>query len=573
VYTETSPSGEGTFTFAVRAVGSDRRSGPPIMRSFVLDMIAPIVTISGSPGSGTTTRSTSTSFVLAFVPAEPPDSTIECSRTGTGGIFATSSCANQTGLAQGTHRFAARGRDAAGNVGAAAEVTWTIDTAAPVVVLGGTPADGTVTRTTSTSLTWSFVGNVPGGTLECRLAGPGTSESFSAPNCRNRTQLADGRWTFALQGRDAAGNVSEAVSISWTVDTTGPSVAWGGDSTPADGAVTMNGAVHFTWGFVDAAEAAAGHLELSLDGTTFSSATGTYTATITAAGAFNFYARGVDGVGNPGPVLHRSFTLTVPGPTVSIGGSPAEGARTNVATNLTFSAIGAQRYECSRDGAGYATCTSPQSYAYATGGSQDGAKTFAVRAFDAAGNVGDSATRTFVWDTVGPTVVVTGAPPENALVNRFNVTFTAEAGSTFQCRFNSGAWVACNDGQAFESGQIDADRTFEVQAFDVLGNPGPISLFHYHLDTISPDTFLDSTPPFMNVGNNATFVFHSNDPNAQFRCWLDDPTFSHPSFPCASPVVFSNMTFGMHTFSVQSFDLAGNNDSTFPGKSWTNLMP
>ncbi len=92
-------------------------------------------------------------------------------------------------------------------------------------------------------------------------------------------------------------------------------------------------------------------------------------------------------------------------PETTIDSNPANPTNSTTAT-FTFSGtdnVAVTSFECSLDGALFATCTSGETYNNLT----DGSHVFEVRAIDAAGNVDETpASYTWLVDTIAPTLVV-----------------------------------------------------------------------------------------------------------------------------------------------------------------------
>ena len=82
-------------------------------------------------------------------------------------------------------------------------------------------------------------------------------------------------------------------------------------------------------------------------------------------------------------------------------------------------------------------------------------------------------------------------------------------------------------------------RTFDVQTYDFSGNP--------------PDTVIDSGPTAPTNATAATFAFHATQPGATFQCTLD----ASAAAPCTSPVTYSGLAEGAHTFSVAATTTSG----------------
>ena len=138
-------------------------------------------------------------------------------------------------------------------------------------------------------------------------------------------------------------------------------------------------------------------------------------------------------------------------------------------------------FECKLDGAAYSACTSPKDYTNLSNGSH----TFEVRATDAAGNVDATpASRTFSvnvspppQDTTPPVTSLdsNSGPVEGTTVKQKDATFTFssnEAGSTFECKLDSGPYSACSSPKRY-TGLANGTHTFLVRAKDAAGNTDP----------------------------------------------------------------------------------------------------
>ncbi|MCS7051993.1 MAG: hypothetical protein NZL87_10285, partial [Thermomicrobium sp.] len=107
-------------------------------------------------------------------------------------------------------------------------------------------------------------------------------------------------------------------------------------------------------------------------------------------------------------------------------------------------------------------------------------------------------------------------------------------------------------------------RTFDLRFDDVRVTPPMVT----PPDTTPPETTLTAVPAATTEETTATFAFVANEP-ATFRCSLDGA----PAQPCTSPITYSNLTVGLHTFSVTATDAAGNNDPTPATYAWEITRP
>src|SRR5436190_16334072 len=131
------------------------------------------------------------------------------------------------GLADGSHSFQVKARDAVGNDSTVTTRSWTIDTTPPP---GPSIDSGPSDPSNSTSSSFSFSDTEPGASFLCQLDGAGFS-SCTSP--KSYSGLADGSHSFQVKARDAAGNDSTVTTRSWTIVTTAPP-APSIDSAPTD---------------------------------------------------------------------------------------------------------------------------------------------------------------------------------------------------------------------------------------------------------------------------------------------------------------------------------------------------
>jgi hypothetical protein len=197
----------GSHTFTVRAVDPSGNVGSSVLRSWTVDTVPPVPTITGGPAHGSHTNQSSATFTLGT-----NEGTLSCTLNG-----APAACAagpkSFTGLADGTYTFVLRATDAAGNQASVAR-SWTVDTVPPSVTLAGGPAQGSFTRSTGAS----FTIGTSDGALSCLLDGNAVA---CTPPTVALGGLKNGAHTFSVQAVDAAGNAASA-SRKWTVDTVKP---------------------------------------------------------------------------------------------------------------------------------------------------------------------------------------------------------------------------------------------------------------------------------------------------------------------------------------------------------------
>ena len=83
-------------------------------------------------------------------------------------------------------------------------------------------------------------------------------------------------------------------------------------------------------------------------------------------------------------------------------------------------------------------------------------------------------------------------------------------------------------------------------------------------DGEAPDTAIDNGPVDPTRNADAAFRF-SSEPGARYECSLDGAAW----ISCASPIGYSGLVAGAHTFAVRATDASNNTDATPATYSWT----
>lgn len=522
---------------------SGRRSGISVLLN-PQDVIPPNTTITGGP-SGPTNDVTPT---FVFTSSET-GSTFECRVDDA----AFEDCTNPftPELEDGTYTLEVRAIDGAGNVDATpASRSFTVDTVAPDTTITGGP-EGTTNDNTPT---FTFEASEPGVTFECGFNGALNSDCTSP---YTSSGIGDGEHTFEVLATDAAGNVEvSAASRTFTLDrnppttsiTSGPS-GWTGDSTP-------------TFGFTSPEPGAT--FECRVDDAAFEACTNPHTTAELTDGDHVFQVRAVDTSGNVDPIpAARAFTVDTVAPDTEIVSGPS-GVINDRTPSVSFSDIdGARSHECRVDDEPFAPCESPTTMDPLS----EGAHTFEVRAIDWAGNVDPTPARlTFTIDTEIFRTGITAGP--SGLTGDSTPTFsfaTPDPNSTFECRVAPAPFADCTS--PYTSSELsDGEHTFEVRATDSYGNleSSPASRT-FTVDSVAPDTTLDSGPTGTIDDQTPTFGFSSPEADATFECRVDGADFG----PCASPYTTAPLPNGSHTFQARAKDAAGNADATPASRTFT----
>ncbi len=135
------------------------------------------------------------------------------------------------------------------------------------------------------------------------------------------------------------------------------------------------------------------------------------------------------------------------------------------------------------------------------------------------------------------------------------------------------AWTAYRDNTMhhFLRIRFSASGIMRVEGYGVRGDGSPPVLqdsFTYttgNCGSTGPETTITAGPSGTTNQASATFQFSSSEENSSFLCSLDGLAFS----PCSSPVTYSDLQDGSHTFQVKAVDQAGNQDPSPASRTWT----
>ncbi len=199
-------------------------------------------------------------------------------------------------------------------------------------------------------------------------------------------------------------------------------------------------------------------------------------------GAHTFYVKAIDAPGNESAVVSRSFTVDTRAPAAPLitDTDPNSPSNSNGVRVKGTAEAGSTVALYKTAGCTGAPLVSGSAASFATPGigilvAGNTTTFFRATARDAAGNVSPcSAVRTYVEDSVAPQTTITGGPAGSTTDNTPTYTFSSsEAGSTFQCRFDSAPFAPCSGPGASHTPSSPlalGTHTFEVQATDRAQN-------------------------------------------------------------------------------------------------------
>lgn len=531
---------DGPHTFDVEAVDAAGNASGPSSYAWTLDTVAPPAPVISSKPLNPTNDPTPT-FVFSDAEAGV---TFDC-KLDSGAFAACTSPKSYGALADGSHSFVVRAGDAAGNE-ASSSYSWTIDTTPPPVpTITSRPAN----PSNDTSPTFGFADAEGGATFECKLDSGAFSACTSPKTYTGVTPNTD--HTFSVRAVDALQNKSVGASYTWTIDTDPPGVIF--DSTPPN--LSNDSTPTFAFHADEPSTFAC-----KLDGQVFSPCTSPNTLPSTADGPHTFTVRATDLAGNSAQAS-RTWTIDATRPSLSITQKPPNPSGV-AAAHFEFSATdkSSVTFQCQLDNLAAESCTSPKDYSNLSSASH----TFTLTATDAAGN---ATTTSYTWlvDTANPVVTIQQGPPDPTNQTAASFSFQSNKNpSTFQCVLDSGTPASCTSPASYTSLSAGT-HTFSVTATDSLGHTGQPTGYTWLIDLTPPVApSIAGGPASPTRSTSASFVFSDSEAGLSFGCRLDGDAFTS----CTSPVSYSKLADGRHTFSVRATDRAGNVGSA-ASYAWT----
>jgi hypothetical protein len=452
------------------------------------DTRAPTTSFTSAPANNSVVYSDTQSQQFTFHTDEDAENpTFACRQEAGAVFFACSSGFTWSSLSDGLHDFCVHATDASSLQGGNTCVHWEQERN-PTASITSPAADGAI-NPASFSLSSNKASHPnDGSTLgyACTISGYNGGAEFDCANPLITPSLSDGAHTLTVKARfhgslDGAGvtHDSSAVTRTFTIDTTAPTVSF--SSGPSNNSVTVDSSGHATFGFT-ASDATTGppSVQCKLDGASFGACTSATSHALTGVpdGVHDFTVKATDGASH-------STTATVhweqeTPANAALDSGPAAGAQVSSTTaHFTFHSTKTDRpvtFQCALDSNAFGACSGATSDDLSN--LSDGAHTLQVRAvftasIDGSQHAGPAVSRTWTVDTTPPDTTITGGPTAGLLTNATTATFTftgSEPGA-FKCSLDGAAPAACASPDALSVGP--GAHTFSVLAVDQAGNADP----------------------------------------------------------------------------------------------------
>ena len=162
-------------------------------------------------------------------------------------------------------------------------------------------------------------------------------------------------------------------------------------------------------------------------------------------------------------------------------------------------------------------------------------------------------------DTAPPGTAISAGPSGVTRSTFAELRFGAtEAGGSFECRLDSGAWQACSSPSSY-AGIGNGTHAFSVRARDGTGILDlSAATRSWTVDTQPPSTAITAGPSSPTRDRTPTFRLAAGESGARFQCRVDAGAWQ----VCGSTHTTPALARGTHTFAARAIDVAGNVDGT-----------
>jgi hypothetical protein len=249
-----------------------------------------------------------------------------------------------------------------------------------------------------------------------------------------------------------------------------------------------------------------------------------------------------------GAAILPSLAPAAGGSIVTITAGPAEGETvTSDSATFSFHSDTQATFKCVLDGGAEESCDSGQ-ITYT--GLANGTHRFDVIATTTGHDV-VSGSETRNWTVaVLPQVTITDQPPNPSESPDATFSFTSDQSGTFECTLDGGSTESCTSPVTYH-GLHEGSHSFAVRAVGPTDATGPPAEYRWEVKAPPPssiETSIVAGPPDPSASPDASFSFSATVAGATFHCALDGASAQ----PCTSPVTYSGLADGRHTFKVSA---------------------
>lgn len=482
-------------------------------------------------------------------------SSIQCQSDGSNILESCLQGYNADDLQEGQHSLSVIAQDGAGNVSQPVTRNWIVDVTPPTVSFNSTPP----LVSNSYAGQFRFNGSDALSPISSYLCKIDHQPAVSCTSPTSITTVGDGAHTFQVAAIDAAGNSSNFISYTWTVDATQPSVRI------TKGPMPLSSDPRPTFEFVGSdRDTVLTQFLCQIDQTPATSCASPMQTVALGEGQHTFTVKAKSSTGKLSSPATYSWIVDVTAPTVSLTRKPDP--RTN-STTADFAISVSDNFEntvtvlCALDGATLASCTQTPSYNQLS----DGNHQFQVVAKDEAGN--SSAVTTYIWfvDNTPPTIRITNGPSAITTQTQANFVLDAKDGNggtitRIECKLDSALTFSICSATPTFSNLTPGDHTLVVRAVDSVGNVSSQDEWKWVVSQNGPAIVFQQIPSNpLSQTSPATVQYTVTDSiftpdKLTVRCGFDNVL---TDCSVADTITKTNMPLGNHSFTVTASNPAG----------------
>ena len=363
--------------------------------------------------------------------------------------------------------------------------------------------------------------------------------------------------TITVTLRDAGGNAISGKTVTLAQGSGGSTVS-GGGSTNASGVVTFSatntGVETVTYTATDTTDSITLTDDAAVDFTFADGTAPTNTVTLgsatrawlngttlyyngAAGGSFTLSSAVADGGSGPGSASYPAASQPGWAHGAETVSTPAGGPYVSSAISFSAGSTGNFTYDVTASDA----WTPPNTAVTTLNVTEDStAPTASILCNGAACSAG--------WYTASPVSVTLAAPDAGAGLDQIRYTTDGTDPTILTGAVYAGVFTVAAEGAT----------TVKYRAFDRIGNDTGVLAQTVQIDTVAPDTAIDSTPAAATPDTTPTFAFSSPEPGTTFQSRVDGGSWT----TAVSPLTLGPLAESTYTFDVRAIDAAGNVDAT-----------
>jgi hypothetical protein len=158
---------------------------------------------------------------------------------------------------------------------------------------------------------------------------------------------------------------------------------------------------------------------------------------------------------------------------------------------------------------------------------------------------------------------ITGQPANPTSNTDASFSFAGPSGAAFLCQLDTAVYATCKSPKTYKS-LAQGAHVFRVKAV-VKSVESAATSYTWSVDSVAPPApSITAKPASLSNTTSPSFSFTDSEAGVTFRCRIDGSTYA----ACSSPLSYSGLAQGAHTFAVQAVDATGNVSSA-TSWSWT----